>query len=109
MDQMRSDGTTSLHIACLCGHLDCVRLLLMHGADVELANEHDESPLQMACSNNHRQVVRCLLERGADPTKKDRRGRTAAICARSLGPSDLGLAEIMDIATRDRNAAIERL
>ncbi|KAJ3053311.1 hypothetical protein HK097_004551 [Rhizophlyctis rosea] len=53
---------------CLCqaatsGSLDCVRLLIQHGADVNLGTE---TPLLLASRNKHAEIVKHLLNNGAD-------------------------------------------
>lgn len=43
-----SDGQTALHFASSCGHLDCIRLLIQHGADRKLLNNDNETAADVA-------------------------------------------------------------
>eukprot|EP00961_Rhodomonas_salina_P212925 2875712-Rhodomonas_salina.4 len=43
-----AEGRTALFLAAQSGHLAILKLLLMHGADVYLANHHGEDPLASA-------------------------------------------------------------
>jgi ankyrin repeat protein len=56
-----------LHAASYRGHVDSVRLLLDHGANVNARSEEKmRSPLLSAYYGSHLEVMRLLLERGAD-------------------------------------------
>lgn len=56
----------------LAGHLDCVRLLVRHGADVNLPDVKAQPPLMMAVKNHHIDCVRELLNNGANPNGDER-------------------------------------
>ena len=56
---------TPLHAASSNGHLGAVTLLLGHGADVNLPNEHRRTPLCEAYYGRHLEVMRALLDYGA--------------------------------------------
>ncbi|KAI0289232.1 ankyrin repeat-containing domain protein [Russula brevipes] len=57
---------TPLYSASIRGHLEFVRVLLSHGADVHIREETDQTPLQAAKRNGHGEVVRLLVEHGAE-------------------------------------------
>jgi ankyrin repeat protein len=59
-----------LHAASRNGHLDAARLLLDHGADVNLS-KGGRIPLRRAYEGRHLEVMRLLLEHGADVDKRD--------------------------------------
>ena len=61
-----SFGRNLLHIACVCGHLHLVRLLIIMGADVRIKHEM-YTPLGLAIYNHHYHLVPALTERGCDP------------------------------------------
>jgi ankyrin repeat protein len=52
------------------GHVDVVRVLVEHGADInKAANDGGATPLYIASYDGHVDVVRVLLEQGADINK----------------------------------------
>ena len=59
------DGCTSLLNATRHGHVDCVKVLLKAGADVEMACWDNETALEVAVEGGHTEIVRLLLEAGA--------------------------------------------
>ncbi len=71
-------GCTPLFLAARAGRAEMVRLLIAHGADVEVdvASTHFP-PLIRATMNEHADVVDALLAAGADPDVRDRAGCTA--------------------------------
>ncbi|KAK0067811.1 serine/threonine-protein phosphatase 6 regulatory ankyrin repeat subunit C, partial [Biomphalaria pfeifferi] len=63
-----SIGCTPLHLACLHGNAATVELLVQAGADVNIIDNYEETPLLTACKVNRRstcQIVDKLLEAGA--------------------------------------------
>src|SRR3990167_624068 len=58
-----SYGDTPLNLASRLGRTDVVRLLLECGADTEISNDYEVTPLAAAKNNN---IVKLLLEFGAD-------------------------------------------
>ncbi|KAI9031769.1 hypothetical protein CLU79DRAFT_271068 [Phycomyces nitens] len=59
------DGTTPLIYASCLGHLDCVKVLLDHGAQVDGQDKKGWSALMWAAINGHTSVMRLLLSHGA--------------------------------------------
>jgi len=57
-----------LIVASERGHAECVRLLLEHGARVDLLNQLGDSALLLASSNASMEVVKILLDNGAEPS-----------------------------------------
>jgi len=85
-DQRNEQGHAPLHIACVLGHMlvtehtvalfiiqyvdyrDHVKLLVEHGANVNLIGGSNQwSPLFYAAVSGHQLLVELLLEIGADP------------------------------------------
>jgi ankyrin repeat protein len=64
-DPWRSGGNTALMEASLNGHIETVKVLLAHGAIVDLMNWNGESALSLARDGNHEEVKRLLREAGA--------------------------------------------
>ncbi|XP_061602864.1 ankyrin repeat and SOCS box protein 2-like isoform X1 [Cololabis saira] len=58
-------GETALLVAINKDYLECVRLLLEHGADPNIQNNEKETPLYRACELNSPAIVAMLLNRGA--------------------------------------------
>ena len=58
---------TPLHSACAKGHVEIVKYLVDHGAQIEAtSNKKGFTPLHLASQFNHRCIVEFLLENGAD-------------------------------------------
>jgi ankyrin repeat protein len=63
------NGDSPLHCAAMANELEVVQLLIEQtGADVNVLNILQESPLLQACRAGHFEIVCFLLSRGADPT-----------------------------------------
>ena len=67
--QMIKFDAMASYIASLKGHVDVVRMLVEHGADINKAKNTGATPLFMASSKGHVDVVRVLVEQGADIAK----------------------------------------
>ncbi|KAI0600665.1 hypothetical protein F4775DRAFT_582590 [Biscogniauxia sp. FL1348] len=63
------------------GKLSIVRLLLEHGAEVNVRRESESPALVKAAEGGHTAIVSELLERGADPNARGRTGQTALFSA----------------------------
>lgn len=57
--------------------LATVKLLIAHGAKVDLVDDRGRSALMIAAGLGHLWVVRALLDAGADPALRDKRGQSA--------------------------------
>lgn len=66
------ESNTPLHLACLEGHADVVKVLLEHGAEVEARNTSLWTPLDCASAKGHVYCVHLLLDYDAplDPLDK---------------------------------------
>lgn len=69
-------GTTPLINAIKFRHYDKMRYLLTNGADPNLADSSQQSPLHHACMNNDEIAVNMLLDTFAYPNVKDAIGST---------------------------------
>ncbi len=63
-----------LHNAVKEKNLELVRSLIENGADVNKANEKDETPLKMAIEANYSRTVKVLIKNGADVNKANEQG-----------------------------------
>ncbi|BFZ13612.1 hypothetical protein BsWGS_16651 [Bradybaena similaris] len=74
------DGISPLHLACMYGNTLGVQLLLQAGADVNVVDNIQETPLMSACkhlSDKSGCIVDLLVAHGADVFWTDHRTRTA--------------------------------
>src|ERR1700733_12792896 len=74
-------GLTPLFFAARQGCLDCSRILMKAGAEINAADPNNISPVLMATINGHYDVAAFLLDKGADPNIADETGRTALYAA----------------------------
>jgi ankyrin repeat protein len=85
-------GLTPLLFAGRQGCLDCARILLKAGAEINAANPNGFSSILLAIINSHYDVAAFLLDQGADPNIADEVGRTplyAAVDMHTLPDSNL--------------------
>jgi ankyrin repeat protein len=79
------DGTTTLHWACLNGHLAVAKVLLSHGAPIDEPNKAGHTPLHWAAIGGHCKVLFHLVLAGADPLKTDSLGHNGLLHAAQYG------------------------
>src|SRR5437660_12685432 len=70
-------GWTQLHFASICGHNECVKILLKHGANVDEKDNIGHTPLVLASMYSHFKCIKTLIDSGADVNYKDNNGMTA--------------------------------
>lgn len=78
------------------GHLEIVKLLLDHGADPNLPEEHiapHGHALYSAAANGHHEIARLLLERGAYPNPEVE--SSADALSRAISNSDQKMIELL--------------
>ncbi|XP_042341778.1 protein phosphatase 1 regulatory subunit 27b [Plectropomus leopardus] len=78
LDTIYHSGMAAIHEAVLSGNLDCVKLLVQHGADIHQRDEEGWTPLHMACSDGFPHIARYLLSLGADPELENECGEKPA-------------------------------
>ena len=79
------NGGTALYQAARNGYSDIVAYLLNKGADPNIANNSNVTPLNAAASNGHEEVVKLLVEKGADPNIIDSYGDSSHLAAAQRG------------------------
>jgi ankyrin repeat protein len=82
--ELASAGLTPLLYAAREGCVDCARILVEAGADIDLADPDGVTPLIMALLNAHFDAAAYLIEAGANPNRWDWYGRTALYAAADL-------------------------
>uniref|UniRef100_A0AAY4AGH3 Protein phosphatase 1 regulatory subunit 27 n=1 Tax=Denticeps clupeoides TaxID=299321 RepID=A0AAY4AGH3_9TELE len=65
LETIYHSGMAAIHEAVLTGNLDCVKLLVELGADINQRDEEDWTPLHMACSDSFPEIAKYLLSLGA--------------------------------------------
>lgn len=76
---------TALHIAADKGHLACVHVLVQQGAQVDVMDKNQLTPMMLAASKGELEVVRYFVRIGADVTLKGDDGMTALHVAAKSG------------------------
>ncbi|CAM9809978.1 unnamed protein product [Ascophyllum nodosum] len=85
-DARDDEDWTILQHASMNGRLDCVQLLLRHGARANVAcSGARHTVLHVAAANRHRGVVECLVEAGASIEAQNAHGNTPLHSAAATG------------------------
>jgi ankyrin repeat protein len=77
IDERDARGRTSLYWASRRGDVKATRLLLDYGANPNLGNAHNVTPLHHAASAVNPHCIELLLEKGADVDRRDDRQQIA--------------------------------
>jgi len=75
-DRYSAYGKTLLHTSIYYNKIDCVKYLIEHGANVDIVDNDDHTPLCDAARYGHYDIVRYLLFNGASIDKSDNHGYT---------------------------------
>ncbi|XP_029003684.2 cyclin-dependent kinase 4 inhibitor C isoform X2 [Betta splendens] len=94
-------GLCVIHDAAREGFVDTVRVLIGHGADVNVADARGNLPLHLAAREGHVEVVEALLGLTAEPRAVNGEGVTAAQLARSCGKEDAASCIEMYLTSRE--------
>ncbi|QQR49186.1 ankyrin repeat domain-containing protein [bacterium] len=65
------DGLTPLHYAAYFSHLECIDILLQHGAKVNALNRYECTPLHLAAGKKSIDCLKLLVEHGATINHQD--------------------------------------
>ena len=71
MNKMQK-GVTPLAAAAYRGKTEICRLLLSHGADLDLETDNLDTPFSLAVFQNHPEAAMLLLKEGADVNHEDK-------------------------------------
>ncbi|KAK6194893.1 hypothetical protein SNE40_000429 [Patella caerulea] len=82
VDDQDRFGKSALHIASDNGLVDCVKMLLSHGAFADIQSSEGYTPLMVCCYSKADpesvlSIVKMLLDAGADVNMKEMSSRTA--------------------------------
>ena len=83
---------TPLHVACMFGRADVVKILIEAGASVNAKTARAETPLQLAVKKGYAEVTRLLIQNGGV----------------DVGPSN-GPQSLLHVATRNGHVGVARL
>lgn len=78
------DGATPLWTASTLGHLNFVKLLVKHGADIEHTTVSKSTPLRGAAFDGHCKVCEFLIEQGANVDKPNQVGQSPLTIAAAM-------------------------
>ncbi len=78
-----------LYVASMLGHLDVVKYLVAHGADVNAKNQFGNTLLHKASEYGYLDGMKCLVELGADVEAKNGGGNTPLHKASEYGHLDV--------------------
>lgn len=85
--------------------VECLKLVLQAGADVNFKESGYWTPLMRASITGRLDCVECLLEAGIDPLSVDNKGKTASQIARENG--HLEVADFIDSYSGPIKSALE--
>ncbi|NWX91343.1 INVS protein, partial [Nothoprocta pentlandii] len=80
---------TALHAAALSGHVNTVKLLLEHNAQVDALDVMKHTPLFRACEMGHKDVIQTLIKGGARVDLVDQDGHSPLHWAALGGNADV--------------------
>ena len=89
LNQRNIDGDTPLHVVCVWGDVEPVKVLIDAGADVNARGDRGQTPLFRAVMGKNVEVVRLLLRSGADKSILDDDGRPVARFARNVEADEI--------------------
>lgn len=93
-DARDKHGVPALCIAVRKRHVEIVKLLLAHGASIDIQSEdRGYSPLMDAVQVNDKAIVQVLLSHGANPNLTSKDGQTALIIA--VGANNVDCVELL--------------
>jgi ankyrin repeat protein len=91
LEDWDEDGRTALQLAAVGGHEEVVAFLLSQGAEADIPESDDKTPLMDACHFGHVGVVRLLVQHmgGKGLENRDDGGRTALHWAAFGSPAEV--------------------
>eukprot|EP00026_Physarum_polycephalum_P019834 Phypoly_transcript_22040.p1 GENE.Phypoly_transcript_22040~~Phypoly_transcript_22040.p1 ORF type:complete len:206 (+),score=26.91 Phypoly_transcript_22040:75-620(+) len=90
VNTITKDGKTALHLACSKGFVEISKILIKHGALVDVADKDNVTPCYIACETKNETLLKLLIEHKANLNKADADGIAPIhlICS-SVGQSHL--------------------
>lgn len=84
-DRGQKNDCTPLMEAASAGHVEIIKLLISHNADVNAQSSTGNTPLMYACAAGHVDAVKELLAAGANIEDHNENGHTPLMEAASAG------------------------
>ncbi|EMP24241.1 Ankyrin repeat domain-containing protein 24 [Chelonia mydas] len=75
--KLDSEGKSAFHLAAMRGNVDCLEVMLAHGADAMTTDSSGYNALHLAAKHGHPQCVSKLLQASCPVDGADSSGRTA--------------------------------
>ncbi|XP_038239815.2 ankyrin repeat domain-containing protein 24 isoform X2 [Dermochelys coriacea] len=75
--KLDSEGKSAFHLAAMRGNVDCLEVMLAHGADAMTIDSSGYNALHLAAKHGHPQCVSKLLQASCPVDGADSNGRTA--------------------------------
>ena len=90
LDNIKDEkGNTPLYWACINNYTEVAKLLIEHGADIDIKDNRGNTPLYQACFKNNTEIAKLLIEYGADVNIKNKDGYTPLSMACSNDNTEL--------------------
>jgi ankyrin repeat protein len=90
----KAGSSAALHYACESSHMEIIKLLVDHGATIDITDESEFTPFLIAAEMKSLEVVRYLEEKGADINRVTEAGLTSIHLA-AMGNSVLILEHLL--------------
>eukprot|EP00731_Ephydatia_muelleri_P005630 Em0002g1806a len=84
-DAVDKDRWTALMLASMEGHMECVKVLLDNGAEINIQDKEGWTTLMKSSRAGHMECVTVLLDKGAEVNIQDTEGWTALMLASRAG------------------------
>lgn len=103
INRINMAGMTALHQAVLDENIVVIRLLLIHGANINKRDQDSWTSLHAASANGNATIVKYLLSQGADRDLLTDEGETAADL---VDPED---TEVLDVLLEEQEVKVRRI
>ncbi|XP_046900948.1 ankycorbin isoform X2 [Hypomesus transpacificus] len=89
--KLDSEGKSALHVAVTRGQIECLSVLLAHGADLSITDASGLSALHLAAKHNHQECAKKLVQSKCAVDTVDASGRTPLHHAAASGSAPIAL------------------